>query len=252
MYWVSSNTLGWNDLIKFDISEPTWVQKPCKHSGKCKKVRYFWSVLVCPPGKTHQNTLSSILTFIHMKFKTTGKWMQGESMECYIKEEEDGEKEEEEEEKWICTSNHLVKTSADGSISGSLSSLHLSISLTRALFLSRSDRFIKRQGSKRVPSSHLSSPLAFSSSSTTDSISSLVLPCSLLIPWPEPIFSSPLRENKRNRGWGRRWGGGDRSGEDECVFFFSSLWPALKDSLPLTHTKTCLFLSHFEQSVYFQ
>lgn len=148
-------------------------------------------VHVYPPGKTHQNPLSSTLTFIHMKFKTTGKWMQGEPVECY--KQEDGEKEV--EEKWICTSNHLVKTSADGSISRSLLlSVSPSISLSRALFLSRSDRFIKRRGSERVPSSLLSSSLAFSSSSWTVSISSLLLSYSLLVPWPKPIFLSPLRK----------------------------------------------------------
>lgn len=139
-------------------------------------------------------------------------------------------------------------------------SLSLSLSFSLARFLSCSDRFIKRQGSKRVPSSLLSSSPSFSSSST-DSLSSLLLSCSLLFPWPKPIFWA-LRENKRNVGWGRWWvrEGWDRSGGDKFLFSvsvacfkYSLLLAQLQTChfLSLFHTKSCLLLSSFEQSVYF-
>lgn len=139
------------------------------------------------------NILFTILTFTGNKFKTTGKRVQGESTECYIKEDGEKAEEEEEEEKWISTSNHLVKTSTDGSISPSLL-LSVSLSLSHALFLSRSDRFIKRQGSKRVPSSLLSSSLAFSSSSSTDSISSFPPALSSSSLGPSLYSSAPERK----------------------------------------------------------
>lgn len=89
-----------------------------------------------------------------------------------------------------------------------------------------------------------SSSLAFSSSSSTDSFSSLALPQSSLVPWPEPTFSSSQKRRREN---------GDEKGDEEVetraermnifLLLFSSLWPALKDFLPLTHAHTNLSLS---------
>ncbi len=52
------------------------------------------------------------------------------------------------------------------------------------------------------------------------------------------LYFWAFRGNKRNRGWGRRWGGGEKMN-----IFFLSLWPALKDSLALTHKFVTFFPS---------
>ena len=216
----------------------------------------FLSVHVGPAGRTHQNTLCSILTFTHIEFKTTGKWMQGEPVECYIKaggwrEGRGGGGGGEMDLHFKTTWWRPLWT--DPSLSLFLS-VSLSASLSHAPFLSRSDRFIKRQGSKRVPSSLLSSSLAFSSSSSTDSISSLVSPSLSPRPVARACILEPAEKNERNRGWGRRWGGGGdrrRRGWISFFFFFPSLWPALKDSFPLSlslslsHTHTLVTFSPF-------
>lgn len=139
-------------------------------------------------------------------------------------------------------------------------SVSLSASLSHAPFLSRSDRFIKRQGSKRVPSSLLSSSLAFSSSSSTDSISSLVSPSLSARPVARACILEPAEKNERNRRMRKEMRRRRRQQEERMsIFFFPpSLWPALKDSFPLSLSHTLvtffpfLFLSSFQQSVYFQ
>lgn len=124
-------------------------------------------------------------------------------------------------------------------------SVSLSASLSHAPFLSRSDRFIKRQGSKRVPSSLLSSSLAFSSSSSTDSISSLVSPSLSARPVARACILEPAEKNERNRRMRKEMRRRRRQQEERMsIFFFSpSLWPALKDSFPLSLSHTHLSLS---------
>lgn len=198
------------------------------------------------------NILFTILTFTGNEFKTTGKRVQGESTECYIKE--DGEKakeeEEEEEEKWISTSNHLVKTSTDGSISPSLLlSVSLSLSLMLSFCLALTDLLRGRdQNESPAPFSlHPSlSPLLHRLTASPPS-----LPLSLLlVPWPEPIFFSPGEKIREIE---------DEKGEAERMNVFLSVPVASfrEDSSLLTHTDaslssllhawSCLFLSSFER-----
>lgn len=125
--------------------------------------------------------------------------MQGEPAECYIKAggwREGGGGGGEMDLHFKTTWWRPLRT--DPSLSLFLS-VSLSASLSHAPFLSRSDRFIKRQGSKRVPSSLLSSSLAFSSSSSTDSISSLVSPSLSARPVARACILEPAEKNERNR-----------------------------------------------------
>ena len=107
----------------------------------------------------------------------------------------------------------------------------------------------------------------------------LLIPCFLLFPinWqpllPPPFLPLPpcpmaqayiLEPSEKMREIGDDEG--DEEEEIGWISFFPSLWPALKDSLPLSlshirtnlslsslsHAWSCLFLSSLEQSVYFQ
>lgn len=144
-------------------------------------------------------------------------------------------------------------------------SVSLSASLSHAPFLSRSDRFIKRQGSKRVPSSLLSSSLAFSSSSSTDSISSLVSPSLSARPVARACILEPAEKNERNRRMRKEMRRRRRQQEERMsIFFFFPIpvacFKRFFPTLSLTHT--CHFLSfsthevvffyHLFKSVYFQ
>lgn len=168
-----------------------------------------------PPGKTHQNTLSS--TFIHAKFKTTGKWMQGEPTECYIKQE-DGEKERRRNGSALQTTWwRPLRTDPSLALSSYLS-LPLSLSLMLSFCLALTDLLRGRdQNESPAPSSPLPllSPLLHQLSASPPSFS-----LTLSLSHSPSLYSWALGEKKRSRGWGRRWGGGgDMSGEDECLFF---------------------------------
>lgn len=98
-------------------------------------------------------------TFICMNNKQVNE-CRLESAERYIKEGDGGK---EEEEKWICTSNHLVKTSADGSISHSLflcvsPSFTLSLSLMLSFCLALTD-LLRGQDQNESPAPSSPHPL---------------------------------------------------------------------------------------------
>lgn len=98
-----------------------------------------------------------------------------------------------------------------------------------------------------------SSSLAFAPSSSTDSFSSLVLPQSFLVPWPEKLPSWALKKKERKGGKGRRWGGGENREERKGWGFCFCPCGLLEKIFHCSHTntQTRLFLSFSARGVIF-
>lgn len=244
--WLNGIWHFWHNLKR------THLVNTAKENKEVKIRVYYWAYTWARSApSSHSSTSSSKQQVNECR----------ENPQSATSRREDGEKEEEEEEKWICTSKPPGGDLC-GRIHLSLSSC-LCLSLPRSLMLpfclALTDLLRGRdQNESPAPSSpHPSlSPLLHQLTASPPSF----LPRSPLVPWPEPAFLSPRRKMREIGGWGRRWGGGgDSRRRGWASFFFSpSLWPALKDSFPLSLSHTLvtffpfLFLSSFQHSVYFQ